>query len=178
VKYECIHGCSVDIGMSMPAPTICEEHGSRYIYAKALGSNGRRSLRSVSEKNQEKVRQQRSTLKEGRGFAVAPVQRAKVRDLPCVLCGLDRHEAQIDPAHLYPRSRAACEHPEGVIPLCREHHDAYDDPNRSLDLLPALLAHGYRVELAHAFLEHGAGWIELLDLVTGESYEPRTQVPA
>lgn len=125
----------------------------------------------VFEKPQSKARRG-STLKQGRGFGASPAQQAKVRDRACLVCGRVRHEAFIHAAHLYPRSRAGCKCPDGVVPLCAECHDLYDDPHRTLDLLPALVAHGYQVEMAHAFLEHGASWREMLDLVTGHAWHP------
>jgi hypothetical protein len=53
----------------------------------------------------------------------------------------------VDPAHLVPRSRGGCDHPDCVIPLCRTHHRLYD--KAGLSLLP-YLGRGWRRERAHA----------------------------
>lgn len=44
--------------------------------------------------------------------------------------------ANLDPAHVIPRSRGADNDPLGVIPLCRICHSAYDSGR--LDILPVL----------------------------------------
>jgi hypothetical protein len=72
-----------------------------------------------------------------------PLQRAKVADQACVMCGSTR----VDPAHLILRALGGCDEPECVVPLCRRHHCAYDTGR--LDLLP-WLEPGHREELAHA----------------------------
>jgi len=92
-------------------------------------------------------------------------QRRKVAGLACLVCGA-RDGA--DPAHLTPRSRGGCDHPDCVVALCRFRcHRAFDDGR--LDLLPYLEPH--RLELAHA-LQH-LGLIELLERLTAERWTPR-----
>jgi hypothetical protein len=98
-------------------------------------------------------------------------QRKKVRDLRCLVCGVDRHEAKIDPAHVYASRYAHCECPDGVVALCRSCHNRYDDLNSSFDLLPYLL-NGWRTELCHAILEHDARPFHVLGIVTGVQWCP------
>jgi hypothetical protein len=148
-------GCAQEIFIGQKRPTHCE-CGNLFEKVRPEGAK----------------KPSRWPMKRGRGFAASNAQQAKVRGRSCLICGRDRHEATIDPAHVYPRSRAGCNCADGVVPLCREHHNAYDDPNQALDLLPALIAHGYRAELAHAFLEHGASWREVLEIVTGCEWKP------
>lgn len=136
----------------------------------------RKPLRRVSEKRQGETRRRGSTLKRGRGFAASPAQQAKIRDLACIVCGRDRHEAKIEAAHVYPRRLASCDCAEGVVALCHEDHRAFDEGK--LDLLPALIAHGYRAEVAHAFLEHDAPFAEVLKQVTGVSWKPVAEAAA
>jgi len=106
-------------------------------------------------------------------LAASPAQRAKVKDQHCLVCGMDRHETKIDPAHVYPRRFAHCECADGVVALCRAHHRLYDERlgNERLDLLPRLME-GFTVELVHAILEHGASPQHLLEVVTGVKWEP------
>jgi hypothetical protein len=118
-------------------------------------------------------RKRGSTLKRGRGFAASPEQETKVSNLPCVNCGVDRHEGvEIDPAHLWSRARGGCSAALCVIPLCRRCHDAYDDVGQHLDLLPALVTRGYQAEIVHPFLEHGVPLRELLERLTGVEWAP------
>lgn len=72
-------------------------------------------------------------------------------------------------AHLIDRSLAPdpYQDPRRVVPLCREHHEAYDA--HQLDLLP-YLEPGHRSELARAVEIFGL-WGTLLR-VTGRSWEP------
>jgi len=79
----------------------------------------------------------------------------------CLVCG----RSDVDPAHLVPRSRGGCDHPECVVPLCRRCHRAFDDGR--LDLLPYLEPHR-RAELAHA-LQH-LGLLALLERLTAERW--------
>lgn len=105
----------------------------------------------------------RSPIKRGRGFAASAVQREKVAGERCLVC---RREVQCDPAHVVPRSRGGCDHPDCVVPLCRWCHDRYDCG--ALDLLPWLEVrrmHGLP-ELAHG-LEH-VGLLHLLRITTGQ----------
>ena len=68
----------------------------------------------------------------------------------------------VDPAHVIPRSLGGCNRLDCVVPLCREHHRAYDTGR--LDLL-RYLEPNWRRELAHA-VEH-AGLLGALRRLTG-----------
>ena len=92
-------------------------------------------------------------------------QRLKVSGVACLVCGA---RDGVDPAHLTPRARGGCDHPDCVVPLCRFRcHRAFDDAR--LDLL-AYLEPRHRSELAHA-LSH-LGLIELLERLTAERWAP------
>lgn len=91
----------------------------------------------------------------------SPDQRAKVAELGyCLGCGVEASEyVLIDPAHVVPRSKGGCNHPDCVIPLCRLAvggggcHRRYDDGE--LDLM-AVIAGRWPAEIRevqHA-LEH------------------------
>ncbi len=63
----------------------------------------------------------------------------------CRVCS----EGPVDAAHLIPRSRVGPPHgedPKNIVPLCRVHHDLFDE--RSFDLLPYLT----KVEQSYAVL--------------------------
>ena len=92
-------------------------------------------------------------------------QRRKVAGLACLVCGACDG---VDPAHLTPRSRGGCDHPDCVVPLCRFRcHRAFDDGR--LDLLPYVEPR-HRLGLAHT-LQH-VGLIELLERLTAERWAP------
>lgn len=178
MRYVCPEGCVVDVGMSKPHPGECPEDGhGRYRYEKALGSNGRKPLRPVSEKREREEAssgkpRHRSTLKRGKGFEASPAQRAKVKLLPCLGCGKEGEGVRIDPAHLWARGRGGCDHPDCVIPLCRACHDKLDDPSVEFDLLSRMVgSEAWQVELAHPILCHGVGLLELARRLTGETFE-------
>ena len=101
-----------------------------------------------------------------RAFALtSDPQRRKVAGSACIVCGAGDG---VDPAHLTPRSRGGCDHPDCVVALCRVRcHRAFDAGR--LDLLP-YLEPGHRRELAHA-LQH-VGLIELLERLTAERWAP------
>lgn len=160
--------CSTDIGMSQAhVPHVCD-HGEVFVYTKQPKRSA--PMRRVSEKRQPEVRRRGSTLKRGRGLAASPAQQAKVRDLSCIHCGRDRHEVQIQAAHVYPRRFATCDCAEGVAPLCAEGHGLYEE--KKLDLLPLLLTNGYRRELVHAIVEHDAPPLHVIEVVTGCAWAP------
>jgi hypothetical protein len=92
-------------------------------------------------------------------------QRAKVAGEHCLVCGV----RSCDPAHLVPRSRGGCDHPDCVVPLCRRCHRAFDD--RRLDLL-RYLEPRYRAELAHA-VSH-LPLITVVERLTGKRLRPAT----
>ena len=120
-----------------------------------------------SQKAQVDKEPRRRSLKRGRGFAVAKAQRDKVKLLPCAYCGRDGDDLYvlIDPAHLWPRGKGGCDDPLCVVPLCREHHQAFD--LGSLELLPSLVSRGYFPEMAHA-ITHGVSPTELVRRLTTE----------
>lgn len=93
-------------------------------------------------------------------------QRNKVKFAACIVCGRDGYEAKIDPAHIVPRGLGGCDHEDCVIPLCRAHHQAYDDGR--LDLLPHLEPR-LRTELGHA-VEH-LGLIAALERITNTRWQ-------
>lgn len=102
---------------------------------------------SLSERAGGDVRRQRARPVS----EASPAQRAKCRDAACVVC---RRPGPSDPAHLIDRGllTAGQDDPLAVIPLCRQHHDAYDA--EQLDLLPYLEPHR-RDELAFAVQRYG-----------------------
>jgi hypothetical protein len=81
----------------------------------------------------------------------SPAQREKCRDRGCVVC---RSPGPCDPAHVISRGQLidGQDDPLAVVPLCREHHRAYD--TGQLNLLPYLEPH-WRDELAFAVQRYG-----------------------
>lgn len=119
----------------------------------------------------------RSTLKPGKGLSASPQQKKATKGRACIVCGKDEAEATIDPAHVTPRRMAPhCTCEKGTVPLCREHHDAYDQLGGGFDLLPYLMAHGLYEETVHGFLEHGVALREVMDVVTGEKWIPKSSL--
>ena len=118
----------------------------------------------------------RKSIRRGQGLSASPVQRAKVRDLPCINCGRDRFEITITAMHVYPRRFAACSCAEGVVSGCVECHPIYEE--KGLDLLPLLVAHGFRKELVHAVLIHDAPIFHVLEIVTGTPWVPKLEMAA
>lgn len=180
--------CTAPCGTGYPRPTKCEKHHNRFQTEKELAPpKERKPLRRVSEKRQEEFdsgerRNTGSTLKAGRGFAVAPAQRSKVKLLVCLGCGreVDPDNAgdwTIDPAHLVPRGGGGCDDERCVLPLCRHRyepatgcHPLFDGGH--LDLHSRLARGGYEKEMAHAIEAHGLTPLELVRRVTGEAYVP------
>jgi len=113
-----------------------------------------------------------SSLAVARSRLISPTsrhQRLKIRGLVCVVCGRDRHEVQIDPAHLVSRALGGCDAAACVIPLCREHHSAYDAGTLDLSLH---LTGTHVAELTHA-LEHMDGSLtRLLRHLSGKVWQP------
>lgn len=104
----------------------------------------------------------------GGSFAASEAQREKVRHLACLVCW----QGPCDPAHLIPRSLKADVdgEPLRVVPLCREHHRAYDAGE--LDLLP-YLGKGWRHELARAVVDHPGGLVGALERLTNRKWAPQ-----
>lgn len=92
----------------------------------------------------------------------SPVQREKIRDEQCIVCG----EPATDPMHLAPRSHGGCEHQHCVLPGCRSCHRAFDDGD--LDLTP--FVHGRRIELAHMQTHYDTP-IALLQRLSGRKWQ-------
>ncbi len=129
-------------------------------------------------------------LKPTRSLAVArskpPIspasrqQRLKIRGLACIVCeryppkadlvGLDLLRVQrVDPAHLVSRALGGCDSADCVVPLCREHHSAYDAGTLDLSLH---LTGTHVTELSHA-LEHMDGSLtRLLRHLSGKVWQP------
>jgi HNH endonuclease len=162
-------GCTSTPVMGVKRPRFCE-HGHLFVSERASATS------PVAEESKPRLR--RFPLKRGRGFAASSAQQAKVKDAPCVVCGLDRHEAQIHAAHVYPRRFQSCDCPEGVVPLCSEHHRLYDDPYQHLDLMPALVEREYQAELVHAVAVHHVPLGHLIEVVTGVEWKPVGAVAA
>lgn len=96
----------------------------------------------------------------------SPRQRQVVAGRGCLVCA----STPVDPAHVWPRGRGGCDHPECVVPLCRLCHREYDEGR--LDLLPHLIGGGFAPQLCHA-LEHARGdLIGLAHQVTGVRWAP------
>jgi hypothetical protein len=183
-------GCFVDY-FSGKRPERCECENRYQTPAELAPPKERTPMRRVSLKRQQEIDagerpRQSSTLKPGRGFSVAPAQRAKVKLLVCLGCGREVDpdtvgEWIIDPAHLVPRGKGGCDDELCVIPLCRHRyivgegcHPAYD--RNELDLHPRLAMGGYEKEIAHAIEVHGFTLLELVRQVTGEPYVPQREL--
>lgn len=104
-------------------------------------------------------------------------QREKVASEACVVCARDRYDVRIDPAHLWPRGRGGCDHHLCVLPLCAEHHRAYDDGK--LDMLTLVVTDWprYKPEFDHA-TSH-ADPVSVMQRLAGAklSWRPRETVP-
>jgi hypothetical protein len=167
-------------------PVECE-HGNRFQTEAELRPPLRAPLARVSEKRQAEIDagerpRTGSTLKRGRGFAVAEPQRRKIRGRVCVGCGreieVEDPNWTIDPAHLLPRGVGGCDSELCVVPLCRHRFDpdagchcAYDEGK--LDILPALLERGYHEEIAHMIAPpHKLSPLTVVVRLTGEEYAP------
>ena len=83
----------------------------------------------------------------------------------CVVCWKAGERAHLIDRSLFPDPYGD---PRRTVPLCREHHEAYDA--HTLDLLPYLEPH-HRSELARAVECHGL--IGTLERVTGQHWQPR-----
>jgi hypothetical protein len=185
--------CTYVTGVGGKRPDLCI-HGARYLTDAQLNPPERTPLARVSEKRQAEIDagerpRTNSTLKTGRGFSVAPVQRAKVKLLTCLGCGREVDpdtvgEWTIDPAHLVPRSAGGCDDELCVLPLCRNRysptegcHPIFDGKvaGKSIDLHSRLAQGGYEKELAHAVGVHGWTPLELVRRVCGEDYVPKSE---
>lgn len=130
------------------------------------------SLRLVSERKLTAIDGGRAPRPASRGrrprgnsFAATRSQQEKVRFMACVVC----QQEPVDPAHLIDKSLCpeGRDDPRAVVPLCRRHHNEYDD--RALSLLEHLEPH-WHVELAFAVERFGL--ISTLNRVTNASWAP------
>jgi hypothetical protein len=158
-------GCKAEYSMGQKRPRRCE-HGALFMTEAELSPPPRKPLARVSKQRQAeeesgaRPRRRRSTLKQGRGFATAPAQREKVKGLVCVGCGQEASEwTVIDPAHLWPKGKGGCNHPDCVIPLCRHSHEDGE-------------AGCHWVEMAHPISEHQVSPFTLTERLTATSNIP------
>jgi hypothetical protein len=92
-------------------------------------------------------------------------QQEKCRPAACVVC---RRPGPSHTAHLIDKGQAEdFGDPRATIPLCPDHHRAYDEED--FDLLPYLEPH-HREELAYAVERFGL--LSTLQRVTGSRWEP------
>jgi hypothetical protein len=104
-----------------------------------------------------------------RGISEAsPEQRRKVKGRPSIIPG----EGPIDPMHLWSRGRGGCDDPLCVVPGARSIHRAFDAGE--LDILPALIAHRYIEEIAHAVLHADGDLLAVLERLSADKYVPLT----
>jgi hypothetical protein len=112
-----------------------------------------------------------STLKVSPVSSATDDQKAKVLGHMCIAFENDHGPCwgPVDPAHLIDRSLApsAGEDVRAVVPLCRRHHNAYDD--HDLDLSPLLEPH-WREEVAWAV--EAVGLFTALKRITGKRWTP------
>lgn len=155
-----------------PRDLICPDHGT------PLKTQGELKPRKSLNRSKTPAGIQRVGMKRGSGFAASNKQQAKVKGLPCIVCGRDEFEegVAIQAAHVYPRRLQSCDCAEGVVPLCELCHHLYDDQNTAFDLLPYLQNRKYHREFVHAVAEHEAPISEVLRIVTGEKWEPTSEL--
>ena len=157
--FTCPQGCTREIGMSESRQLHRCKHGLVLQYAKPLkGAAGKKRSRGISP--------------------ASPAQRRKVRNKPCVGCGLSSGFSigdgggvfVVDPAHLWDRSRGGCDDELCVVALCRDCHRAYD--RHELDLLPKLIDRNCFAEMAHVIEAHHVSPTQLLERLTGTGWVP------
>jgi hypothetical protein len=109
-------------------------------------------------------------------FAASPAQRAKVRELACLVCGVEPFQRKIDPAHLCARARGGCDQEACVIPLCRTCHRAFDEGRLGLlqHLRPYHATTRWRTEIVHSLDHYEWNVLGWLHRVTGEWHLPAT----
>lgn len=93
-------------------------------------------------------------------------QRDKVRHAVSIYSG----QPGCDPAHIWPRGKGGCDHPDCVVPLTRTEHNAFDAGR--LDLLATLVARKCWAEMAHPIACHEVSPLMLLRRLTGQQWEP------
>lgn len=102
-------------------------------------------------------------MKRGGISPASRAQRAKVREALSVVSS----RPGCDPAHLWPRSKGGCNHPDCVVALTRDEHDAFD--RGQLDILPSLIARECWDEMAHPISVHHVSPQRLVERLTGRS---------
>lgn len=159
--------CQLKLYIGQERPSECV-HGNPYLTMAQLKPKPRKPLSRVSEGKQKAGK--RNGLKQGKGFAASKAQRDKVRDLRCIVTGLDRFETTIHPMHAWDRSRGGCDHPLCVVPGSAEIHRLYDE--KKLDILPALVTNGYFAEMAHVIEAHEVSPTRLIERLTCSEWKP------
>lgn len=155
--------CKAPVVLGGKRPERCD-HGNRFLTEAELKPKQRQPT-GRGRNGSDVVLVSTGGLRRGRGFAVHPKQRAKVKGLPCAACGRAEDEwTAVDPAHVWPRGKGGCDHPDCVIPLCRTCHVAFDGGD--LELLPSLIDRGYWVEMAHPTLCHQVSPYTLTERLT------------
>lgn len=173
--WECSQGCTEERPKSKGHPGRCRKHAEAFRYTKDLKTttslNQKSAKRQAEEDAGTRPRRRRSTLKQGKGFAASDAQRKKIEGLVCAGCGAEGNPSvPIDPAHLWPRGKGGCDHPDCVIPLCRTCHRLFDEGK--LELLERLAGtEAWAVEQAHPILAHGVSPVELVRRLSGGEYE-------
>lgn len=134
--------------MSMPSTITEVDRSVALARRKGLGPGAKSLERGSTFASPHADLKRTGGLKRGRGLRASERQRVKVAGHLCLVCGV----AGCDPAHVIPRSLGGCDDPLCVVPLCRDHHRAYDTGR--LNLL-ALLTVRRPLELEHAIQHLG-----------------------
>jgi len=168
--------CTRTTGTGQKRPEECV-HGNRFQTPKELEPpKPRKPLARVSagKKAQGKTS----------GFSASKAQQDKVRGMACAGCGREASAfLVIDPAHVWPRGKGGCDHPDCVLPLCRRTagfdciesadpgcHPLFDEGR--LELVERLAdSEAWQAEQAHPILIHGVTPVELVRRLTGAAYE-------
>lgn len=167
--------CRYSTSLGEKKPETCKEHGNLYVNANTYQRERSPAPAFPTNIGPSSTPRRRSKPKrKSNGFKTSPVQQRATKGRACIVCGKDDAEATIDPAHVTPRRMAPhCTCEKGTVPLCREHHEAYDQLGGGFDLLPYLMALGLYEETVHGFLEHGVALREVMDTVTGVKWAPK-----
>jgi hypothetical protein len=96
----------------------------------------------------------------------SPAQRKRIAERSCVVCA----RQPCDPAHLIDRSLGGTNDERAVVPLCRDHHRAYDEERLSI---LEFLEPRFREELAYAV--ENFGLLTTLQRVTNSRWVPEKE---
>jgi len=156
-------------GAERYAERVRERGGRRPLERRTeLAKVGKRTL---AEHERDGTRPGRRTLRETtKGLVASREQREKIRGLVSIVSA----QGPCHPAHLWPQGKGGCAHPDCVVPLTPFEHFLFDDGK--LDVLPALIERGCWVELGHMVLVHQVDPQAMIHRLTGERYEPESQV--